>query len=158
MVRTIDQYIWNIFFLTFFLLLVLLGMNILADYSDIGHGSLNVYDIALLSFATFRLTRLFVYDVIMRFLRELFWNAEQMNGEVIFTKPVRGPRRTLADLLSCPWCVGMWMAAAVTFFYLLTPWAYIPVVFLAIAGVASFLQVLSNLVGWKAEELKKRAE
>lgn len=158
MVRTIDQYIWNIVFLLFFLTLVLFGLFVLSQESYIGYSSLNVYDIVLLSLAAFRLTRLFVYDVIMKFFREMFWNAEQMNGEVILTKPIRGPRRTIADLLSCPWCVGMWMAATVTFFYLLTPYAFLPIAILAVASVGSFLQITANMVGWKAEELKLRVE
>lgn len=158
MVRTIDQYIWNIIFLAFFMLLAIIGMNILETRAYIGYGSLSVYDILLLSLATFRLTRLFVYDGIMKFFREMFWNAEQMNGEVIFTKPIRGPRRTLADLTSCLWCFGMWNAATITFFYMLTPWAYLPVVVLSIAGIGSFFMLVSNMVGWKAEALKQRVE
>ena len=158
MIRTVDQYIWNIVFLAFFLLVVIGGMNILAESSYIGYGALGVFDIILLSLAAFRLTRLFVYDTIMKFFREMFFNAEVINGEVILTKPIRGPRRTIADLISCPWCFGMWSAGFVIFFYLLTPWAYVPVAFLAVAGIGSFIQILANLVGWKAEELKHRVE
>lgn len=158
MVRTIDQYIWNVVFLTFFLVVVIFGLSILAEYAYIGYGSLGASDIILLSLAAFRLTRLFVYDSIMKFFRESFSDAEQMNGEVILTKPVRGPRRTLADLVSCPWCMGMWMAATVTFFYLLTPWSYLPIAFLAIAALASVMQLFANMIGWKAEELKQRVE
>ncbi|MEX0917894.1 MAG: DUF1360 domain-containing protein [Candidatus Paceibacterota bacterium] len=158
MIRTIDQYIWNIVFLTFFLLVFIGGMNILAEHAYIGYGALTAGDILLLSLAAFRLTRLFVYDAIMKFFREMFYNAEVMNGEVVLTKPIRGPRRTLADLISCPWCVGIWSAAVVVFFYLLTPWMYLPIAFLAIAGIGSFFQVTANMVGWKAEELKRRVE
>lgn len=158
MIRTIDQYIWNIIFLAFFLLLVIFAMNVLEDRGYVRYYMLGVFDIALLSLATFRLTRLFVYDTIMKFFREMFWNAEQMNGEVIFTKPVRGPRRTLADLTSCLWCMGMWNAATLTFFYLLTPWAYVPMVILAVAGLGSFFQLVANMVGWKAEAMKRRVE
>jgi hypothetical protein len=158
MIRTIDQYIWNLVFLTFFLLVAIGGMNILAAHAYIGYGSFGVFDIALCSLAAFRLTRLFVYDAIMKFFREMFYNAEMMNGEVVLYKPVRGPRRTVADLVSCPWCFGMWSAAFVVFFYLLTPWAYVPIVFLAVAGVGSFIQILANMIGWKAEELKHRVE
>lgn len=158
MIRTIDQYIWNIVFLALFFVLSLIGLTVLSEHGYIGYGSLNVFDIVILSLATFRLTRLFVYDSIMRFFREMFFDAELMNGEVVFTKPIRGPRRTLADLTSCPWCFGMWNAAFLTFFYLLTPWAFVPVVVLAIAGIGSFIQIAANVAGWKAEELKGRVE
>lgn len=158
MIRTVDQYIWNIVFLTLFLVAFIVGMNVLAEYAYIGYGALGFYDIALLSLASFRITRLVTYDAIFRFFREMFWNAEVMNGEVVLTKPIRGPRRTLADLISCPWCVGVWSAALVIFFYLLTPWAYVPIAFLAIAGIGSFIQVYANMIGWRAEAAKYKVE
>lgn len=158
MIRTIDQYIWNIVFLTFFLIMSIYALEVLYSRDLIRYGIFNWSDILLLSLATFRLTRLFVYDAIMRFFREMFMDAEMMNGEVVLTKPIRGPRRTVADLVTCPWCFGMWAAASVTFFYILTPWAYLPVVVLAIAGIGSFFQVAANAIGWKAEGLKRDVE
>ena len=73
-------------------------------------------------------------------------------------KPKTGPRRTLADLLSCPWCFGLWASASVTFFYLLSPYAFFFVLFLAIGAVASFLQVLTNMIGWQAEKNQRETE
>jgi hypothetical protein len=46
----------------------------------------------------------------------------------------------------------------VAFFYLLTPFAFFPVMFMALSAVASFLQILSNLIGWRAEQAKFDAE
>jgi hypothetical protein len=46
----------------------------------------------------------------------------------------------------------------VTFFYLLTPYALFPVILLAIAAVATLLQLLTNLVGYRAEQLKRQNE
>lgn len=158
MIRAVDQYIWNLVFLTLFLLLVLVGVQYLKEQTYIGYGSIGIFDFVLLSLATFRLVRLFVYDRIMKFFREMFWNAEMMHGEMVLTKPIRGPRRTIADLLGCPWCTGIWMAAVVTFFYFLTPLAYVPIVLLSVAAVGSFLQLLANMVGWKAEGLKHDVE
>jgi fatty acid desaturase len=73
-------------------------------------------------------------------------------------KPKVGPRRTLADLLSCTWCFGLWASSTVLFFYLLTPYAVFPVVVLAIGAVASFLQIIANLVGHRAEQIKMEVE
>jgi hypothetical protein len=73
-------------------------------------------------------------------------------------KPARGPRRTLADLLSCPWCFGMWAAGTVAFFYLLTPYAFFVVLMLAIGALGTLLQLLANMIGWKAEQLKYDVE
>ena len=77
---------------------------------------------------------------------------------MVLEKPKSGPRRTLADLLSCPWCFGIWAAATVVFFYELTPYAYYPILMLAIAGAGTFLQLAANMVGWKAEQLKHDTE
>jgi hypothetical protein len=99
-----------------------------------------------------------IYDKIFAFFREQFYDASEYKGQVVLTKPERGPRRTLADLLSCPWCFGVWATAMVSFFYLLTPYAFFPVLFLALSAAASVLQIGSNLVGWKAEQSKMDVE
>jgi energy-converting hydrogenase Eha subunit G len=94
----------------------------------------------------------------MEWARDPFFDLRIENGEYVRTKPVDGPRRALADLVSCPWCVGLWFALFVAFFYFLTPFAWFPILFLAIAGVASILQVSANIIGWSAEGLKKHVE
>ncbi len=46
----------------------------------------------------------------------------------------------------------------VAFFYMLTPYAYFPILILALAGVATFIQLFANMIGWKAEQLKQDVE
>jgi len=52
----------------------------------------------------------------------------------------------------------MWIAFFVSFFYFLTPYAWFPIFFLAIAGVSSFIQLTINLIGWRAEKTKIKME
>jgi len=111
-----------------------------------------------MTLASWRLIRLFVYDTVTKFVREQFLDPKEVKGVVILEKPAHGPRRTLADLFSCAWCLGIWTTALVVFFYMAFPWAMYPVVFLALSAAASFLQVLSNLAGHKAEQLKNQNE
>lgn len=158
MIRITDQYFWNAVFSLFFLVLVVMGTIILDTESYRPIDTFTLLDFALIALATFRLVRLFVYDAVTKFFREQFWDAKTVGKDTVLQKPLRGPRRTLADLLSCPWCFGVWAAAAVVFCYALTPYAYYIVVFLAVAGVATFVQLLSNLVGHKAEQLKNQNE
>jgi hypothetical protein len=158
MIRVSDQYFWNFVFSVFFIILIVLGAIILETESRIPLTELAVVDYVLITLATWRLVRLFVHDIITRFFREQFWDVVKVGRGYRLEKPKAGPRRTLADLLSCPWCMGVWMAATVTFFYLLTPYMIFPTIFLAISAVATFLQLLSNLVGYKAELLKNEAE
>lgn len=158
MIRLTDQYFWNFVFMMFFLVLIVMGTIILESESRIPLTELTPTDYILVTLASWRLTRLFVYDVITKFFREQFWDVVKVGKGLKLEKPKFGPRRTLADLLSCVWCFGMWASATVIFFYLLTPYAIFPVILLAVGAVASFLQILANLVGHKAEQLKTQNE
>ncbi len=156
--RITDQYFWNVVFLLFFLALVFMAGVILESEAYKTYDNLTFLDFMLITLASFRVIRMVVYDKIFAFFREQFYDATEYKGDIVLVKPERGPRRTLADLLSCPWCFGVWSTAMVAFFYLLTPYAFFPVLFLALASLASFLQLLSNLVGWKAEQTKNEVE
>lgn len=136
-----------------------MGAIILASEASISPVDLTLFDLALISLASFRVIRLFVYDAITKFFREQFYNVKVSKaGKETLHKPAKGPRRTLADLLGCPWCFGVWATAMVTFFYLLTPVAFFPILILALSAVATWLQLFTNLIGWKAEQLKKDVE
>ena len=156
--RITDQYFWNFVFSVFFLILVIMGSIILETESRIVLDELSTVDFILMTLATWRLTRLFVYDNITKFIREQFFDVVKAGKGYTLEKPKVGPRRTLADLLTCPWCMGVWAAAVVIFFYLVTPYATYPIMLLALSAVATFLQLLSNLVGHKAEQLKNQNE
>lgn len=158
MIRVTDQYFWNFVFAVFFLILVVMGAIILEGETRIPFDELKLADYVLMTLATWRLTRLFVYDAITKFFREQFWDVVKVGKGFALEKPKFGPRRTLADLLSCAWCFGMWAAATVIFFYLLTPFAIFPIMLLAMGAVASLLQIVSNLIGHKAEQLKNQNE
>ncbi len=156
--RITDQYFWNLVFSLVFLLFIFMGTVILEGEAYRTYDSLRPLDLVLITLASFRVIRLVVYDKITAFFREQFYDTIPGKGGFVFVEPEKGPRRTIADLLSCPWCIGIWAAATVAFFYLLTPYALFPVLMLAIAAVASMLQLLSNLIGWKAEQLKQDVE
>jgi hypothetical protein len=159
MFRISDQYIWNFLFGLFFFALVVLGTVVLDSEAVRSLEDVTAMELIILSLATLRLTRLFVYDRITAFFREQFYDVvETGRGKRSLEKPLSGPRRTLADLLSCPWCTGMWMAATVVFFYFLTPFAWFPTLFLAVAGLGSLLQIFANYLGWKAEQSKSEVE
>lgn len=156
--RITDQYFWNMVFLGFFAVLAFLATVILDSMAWKPYGDLTLFDATLITLASFRIVRAVVYDKIFAFLREQFYDVHEEKGKVMLVKPERGPRRTIADLLSCPWCFGVWATAMVSFIYLLTPFAFYAIFFLALSAVASFLQILSNFVGWKAEGAKLDVE
>lgn len=152
-----EQNIWHIFFSLLFCGVIFAGYWLLMLRGGMPQ-TIPLFDALLLALAAFRLVRLFVYDHITQFVRDLFLEvrpALQEGGELVREKPAVGPRRTMATLLGCPWCFGIWAGFTVTFFYFLTPHAWFFILALALGGVASLLQVLANLIGWSAE-LKKR--
>ncbi len=152
--RITDQYFWNLVFSIFFLGFLFMGTIILESEAYRPYESLTLFDYTIMVLATFRLARLFVYDKITAFFREQFFDEVETHHGVELEKPRFGPRRTLADLLSCPWCFGIWAAASVSFFYLLTPIMFYPILILALSAVGTLLQVIANMIGWKAEQIK----
>ncbi len=109
--------------------------------------TLSVSDFFLMALAVWRLTRLFTYDAITKFIRDWFEGAKPSS--------LRG---SLHTLVNCPWCTGLWFAFFVVFFYFATAFAFPVILILAIAAVGSFFQILSNLIGWHAEYKKVQTE
>ena len=157
-----DQYFWNFLAtLLFGILVVFVGAYLLQEGKY--PSEISLFDLSLLVLATFRLTRLFVYDKVMQFARAPFLDMVRANSEsgeptITLVKPKRGVRRTIADLLSCPWCFGVWASLVVVGAYYATPLAWFPILLLAVAGLATFVQLMANAVGWKAEYLKQETE
>jgi len=155
MIRITDQYFWSVVFGVFFLVLITMGAIILDSEARLPLAEYALFDFVLVTLATWRLTRLFVYDEITRFVREQFFDVVKAGKKHELARPKAGPRRVLAELISCPWCVSVWMGACVIFVYSLTAYAYYPVLILAISAAASWLQLTSNLIGNHAERVRR---
>ena len=139
-------------------MLVVIGTIILDTEVRIPFSELTWVDFTLITLSTFRLTRLFMYDQITKWFREQFYNLRDLGNGYVLEKPISGPRRTIADLFSCQWCLGMWLAAMVTFFYLITPWVYYLAIFLSVSAVSALLQLVSTLIGAQTEKIKGETE
>lgn len=137
---------WNVVFSAFFAVLLFYGIWWLAASRLIFY-DVPVRDLMLISLAVFRLVRLFTYDIITQFIRDWFVGAR-----------LNSFGHTLGALLNCPWCTGLWFSFIVVFFYFATPYFWPILIILALAAVASLLQVLSNWVGWNAELRKLEAQ
>lgn len=158
-----DQNFWNIIFSVFFLAVAVLMIRSLYVENGSLPTSIPLFDLLLLILATFRLTRLFVYDKITHFLRDMFQHGEEtytQEGITYYEKKTRegGPLRTAYELLICPWCFSIWAGLFVTYAYFLrTELFWLPILILAISGVATALQVFINMIGWIAENKKIEA-
>lgn len=158
-----DQSIWNFIFTVLFVAFFGGLMYILYALHGELPTSIPIFDFILVILATFRLIRLFVYDKILQFFRELFVRTEEVHTEqgVAYVERFEyegGPLRTISELLGCPWCFGIWCGLMISFFYFLTPLAWFPILVLAISGLGTLLQLISNLIGWSAENNKLEAQ
>ncbi|OEH91595.1 DUF1360 domain-containing protein [Bacillus solimangrovi] len=105
-------------------------------------------EIMMLIFASFRLTRLIVYDQITSFIRKPFHELveeEDAEGNVETYLEIRGSglRHWIGELLSCYWCTGMWSTILLVLGIWFLPEIFEFIVFiLALAGGAAFLEVI----------------
>ncbi len=111
---------------------------------------MNWFFLVLLGLATFRLTRLLVYDKITAFIRAPFHEIrEEVNSEgsmehVLYVKGT-GIRAFLGELLSCHWCTGVWCAIVLYLGSLFFPAVFHPIAYiLAIAAIGALLEEKLN--------------
>lgn len=114
------------------------------------------WDVALLGAATFQASRLLTKDKVTSFLRAPFTRrkADTTAGEVMDEPRGDGGvvRRAVGDLVSCPFCVSLWVSSALAGGYACVPRA----VRLVCAGlgavtVSDWLQYAWSLTEQKAE-------
>lgn len=109
------------------------------------------YAWVVLILASFRLTRLLVYDDITSWIRAPFVETkkEEVHGEfVYYLEPSgKGLRKWLGKLLSCHWCMGIWTSAGLYVGWLVWPEGFIVIAhILAIAGAAAIIETLIQLL------------
>ncbi len=121
---------------------------------------LHPFDLAQLGLATYRTGRLVAYERVAAPLREPFTetvpDASGTGDAVVATG--QGWKWTLGELMSCPVCIGTWVAAGLVYGLHLAP---VPTrVYLAImssTGVAQILSDTTEALTWTARESRKQA-
>jgi hypothetical protein len=107
---------------------------------------ITVLNLVILSLASFRLTRLFVFDKITEFIREPFFKEikeanEYGEIEVYYVPMEKGLKKFIGELLSCYWCTGIWASAGIVgLAHFLPNWSFPIILILAVAGFASILE------------------
>ncbi|MFC0470026.1 DUF1360 domain-containing protein [Halalkalibacter kiskunsagensis] len=106
---------------------------------------INWIDLVILILASYRLTRLIVFDEITSFFRKPFLSVtyqENEAGQLVESVEIKGEglRYWFGILLSCYWCVGIWSSLGIVLLYFYFPSLNILLVILAVAGAAAFLQ------------------
>ncbi len=80
-------------------------------------------DLALLSVATHKISRLLAKDPVASPLRAPFTRFEGTSGPAELAEDVRGvgPRKAVGELITCPFCLGQWIATGLAFGLVLAP-------------------------------------
>ncbi|UII57042.1 DUF1360 domain-containing protein [Cytobacillus spongiae] len=113
---------------------------------------IQLMELIVFSLASFRLTRLIVFDKITNFIRAPFFEEvieedEDGQQEVYLIPKKHIVYGFFGELLSCYWCTGIWVTVALYAGYRYLPSVSIPViVILAVAGVAAFIEALLQKV------------
>lgn len=142
-----DQYIWNFVYSILFLGLIIYGGYLMVQKFNGLPTMIKPFDFVLIVLATFRTVRLFVYDKITKFIREPLAKVQS------------GPIKTASDLMNCPWCFGVWAGFFIVFFYYyFYEFFWWVMLALAVSGIATFIQLTANMIGWRAEVLKMEAQ
>ena len=151
-----NQHRWNGFATLFFLGVFYIFINFVgSDAGEILSG-MTLLQFIVLSFATLRLTKLFVSDHITQWFRDIFSNiTEEKDMEtgvvsLVRRKPEQGLGRIIADLVNCSSCMGIWMAFLVIFLYFgvvtnFFPMGRIILYLFALAGAGSFLLGMTGM-------------
>jgi hypothetical protein len=102
-----------------------------------------VRDIVLFGLATHKAARLVSKDRVLMWLRAPVASAEHDEGpsEVASRPRGKGVRRAIGELVTCPFCMGQWIAAAFIAAFVFVPRAArIVAAMFAARAVADFLQ------------------
>ena len=104
-------------------------------------------DLALLTVATFRVSRLLSKDPVTSPLRAPFTRFEGTSGPAELKEEVRGSglRKAIGELVTCPFCLAQWTATAFAFGLVLAPRTtrFAAAVMTAVAG-SDLLQLAYN--------------
>lgn len=102
--------------------------------------------------ATFRITRLLVFDQIMHPLRKLFMDEMEIKDELgntnIYVKPKKGIiKNFIGELLSCYWCTGIWISLIIFIGYrLCKPITEVVIIIFAVAGLAAIIETIIHKI------------
>lgn len=103
-------------------------------------------ELIIISLASFRLTRLIVFDKITEFIRTPFFEEEiEVNDkgeEEVYYVPKKGLiKGFIGELISCYWCTGIWSSVILCLFHLFWPTIAAPIlIILAVAGIAAIIE------------------
>ena len=132
--------IWNVLSMfVFVLLLIVLGTFLIER--GIAIEDIRLFDLLLICIATYRMTRLLVYDRLFKLFRDIIRSFEGT-----------GIGDSVKAIVTCPWCAGVWISLFNVAIFFIVPYGKLFIYVMAVAGVATFFQLGVNIMGMVAEE------
>ena len=141
-----QQKTWN-FLATVFYVVCLVGLGYGLSKMGITREDFRIGDIALMAIATYRLTRILVFDKIFKLFRDFLKSRERLSLFYV-----------IREIITCPWCAGVWVALIIVALYFMVPFGDIFIILLTISGIASFLVVAINYIGLSTEEKQQKVK
>lgn len=130
------------------------GAVLLRRRSDVLPVRMAAADLALITVATHKLSRLLAKDPVTSPLRAPFTRFAGTSGPAELQEKVRGTgwRRAMGALLTCPFCLAVWVATGFGFALLLAPRAtrFAASILTAVAG-ADVLHLVYGALAEKAQ-------
>ena len=114
------------------------------DKKGIDIRDLTMKEAVLVILASYRMTRILVFEKILKAFRDALKRREDLY--------VIG---TIHSMVTCPWCAGVWVTLTVIVFYFLVPYGALLVYVLALAGLASMVILVSNLLHMYTERRQR---
>lgn len=105
---------------------------------------LTLKESVLVILASYRMTRILVFEKILKHFRDALKKRENLY--------VIG---TVHSMVTCPWCAGVWVTLIIIVFYFLVPYGDLLVYVLALAGIASMVILVSNLLHMYTERRQR---
>jgi Co/Zn/Cd efflux system component len=122
--------------------------------------TLDPRDLALFSLATYRAGRLVAYDRVAEPFRDPVTETvpdEYQAGENVVAEGA-GARKAIGELVSCPTCVGTWVAAGLIYGYRLAPGpTRLFAAILAVSGLAELFSATDEALSWTGQAARKRS-
>jgi Co/Zn/Cd efflux system component len=117
-------------------------------------------DLALFGLATYRAGRLVAYDRVAEPFRDPVTETvpdEYQAGENVVAEG-SGAQKAIGELVSCPTCVGTWVAAGLVYGYRLAPGpTRLLAAILAVSGLAELFSATNEALSWTGQAARKRS-
>jgi hypothetical protein len=120
---------------------------------------LKPFDLLLLGLSTFRVGRMIAFEGVAAPLREPFTETRPDSsgaGQTVVAAG-QGWRHVIGELVSCPICVGTWVAAALVYgLHLLPTPTRVVLAIMSTTGVAELCHSITETLDWNARAARRQ--